>query len=180
MPDEVWDGVYQLMPLWDNEHQAIRGKLTSLLDLRVFSGDRAAVRLGVNISDRDGDWTQNYRCPDIVVFLPNTQGINRSDYWLGGPDFAVEILSANDRAREKIPFYARVGTREVLLIDRDPWALELYRLREGRLERVGRSTLDAPEMLTSEVVPLRFRLVPGEDRPRIDVTHVDGVPSWQI
>ena len=29
---------------------------------------------GVNVSDRSDDWTQNYREPDVAVFLEGTTG----------------------------------------------------------------------------------------------------------
>jgi hypothetical protein len=92
----------------------------------------------------------------------------------------VEIISEDDRSREKLSFYAAVGVRELLLIDRDPWALELYRLRDGELDGVGRSTLDRPDTLLSTVVPLSFRLVPGDAHPRIEVTRADGGQGWVI
>ena len=68
--------------------------------------------------------------------------------------------------------------RELLLIDRDPWALELYRLHDGQLKLVGQSRLEQPDILQSTVLPLTFRLIPGDTRPRIEVRHTDGVQEW--
>ncbi|MBX6313173.1 MAG: Uma2 family endonuclease [Isosphaeraceae bacterium] len=147
--DEVWDGVYVVMPLPNDEHQEIVGGLVSILHVVVGWPGLGDVRPGVNVSDRDDDWTQNYRCSDVVVFLQGTAAITRGAYWLGGPDFTIEVLSKDDRTREKLPFYARVGVRELLLIDRDPWALELYRLQEEQLRPAGRSTPESPELLAS-------------------------------
>jgi hypothetical protein len=87
-------------------------------------------------------------------------------------------VSRGDRSRDKLDFYMKVGTRELFLVDRFPWALELYRLREGALVLVGISTANHPEFLTSEVLPLSFRLVEGDPRPRIEIVHVDGVQRW--
>jgi len=67
-----------------------------------------------------------------------------------------------------------------LILDRDPWALELYRLGAGRLELVGTSAPDRPDALTSAVLPLTFRLVPGPERPRIEVSGTGGAPAWLI
>ena len=97
-------------------------------------------------------------------------------HWLGGPDFAVEILSPGDPAREKLDFYAKVNVRELLIIDRSPWQLDLYRLAEasarlGRHVDAGRARRSRPEVL-----PLMFRLVPDEPRPTIEVVHY-GRPS---
>jgi Uma2 family endonuclease len=178
--DEVWDGVYILMPLPNDEHQEIVTMFSAILGLLAGLPAGSKVRAGVNVSDTPEDWTHNYRCPDVAVFLPDTSAVNRDTFWDGGPDFAVEVVSPDDRSREKLDFYARVGTRELLLIDRDPWSLELYRLRDGRLQPVGRSTVEAAEAIRSEVVPLAFRLVAGDQRPRIELVHHDGERRWSI
>ncbi len=86
----------------------------------------------INVSDREEGWSHNYPRPDAAVILSGGQARNCGTHWCGGPDFVVEILSPYDRAREKIPFYAKIGSREVLMIDREPWALELYGLRDGQ------------------------------------------------
>lgn len=177
--DEVWDGVYVMSPLADIEHQAVAVELASMLLTVIARAGLGEVFAGVNVSDRDDDWKSNFRIPDVAVFLANTTAIRCGTHWLGGPDFAVEITSEDDRSRDKLPFYASVGVRELLLVDRAPWALELYRLREGRLDLIGRSTLDHPTALASEVLSLSFRLVPGEGRPRIDARHTDG-RGWSI
>lgn len=67
---------------------------------------------------------------------------------------------------------------ELLVVERGPWTLELYRLEGDRLVEVGRSTIDKPEVLSSGVVPLTWRLVAGGDRSRIEVTHSDGEQRW--
>lgn len=177
--DEVWDGVYVMSPLANDEHQEIVSGLNTVLQIVVAWTGLGKVRPGVNVSDRE-NWTENYRCPDVVVFLQGTSAINRGAFWLGGPDFAVEVLSDGDRARAKLPFYAKVGVRELLLVDRVPWALELYRLADGSLVPVGRSTPEHPDALASEVVPLTFRLVAGKERPRIEIKQRDGDSHWVI
>ncbi len=176
--DEVWDGVYIVSPDPNDQHQDIVGKLYLSFELAIGSVGLGLVRPGINVSDRDEGWTRNYRCPDVAVFLNGTTARNRDSHWQGGPDFAVEVISPRDRSRRKFDFYARVGVRELLMVDRKPWALELYRLGDGVLALVGKSTLDRPEVLTSEVLPLTFRLAAGEPRPRIEVVHADGLQRW--
>ena len=138
------------------------------------------VRAGVNVSDREHDWGKNFRCPDVVVYLNDTKAVNHNTFWYGGPDFAVEIVSPGDRSREKLDFYAKVGTRELLIVDRKPWALELYRLQDETLTRVGKSTLTKRDWLASEVVPLKFRLVAGKSRPEIEAVHGTTRKKWLI
>jgi Uma2 family endonuclease len=179
--DEVWNGIYVIYPPKDDEHQDLQGGLTSTFLLAMGWGRLGDVRSGVNVTDQQDDWTQNYRCPDVVVYRKDTEAENRSDYWLGGPDFCVEIISENDLARDKLDFYAKVGTSELLLVDRDPWALELYRLIGGsKLRLVGKSTLAKPDRLVSEVIPLTFHLHPGPGRPTIDVRQNDGQQCWTV
>ena len=176
--DEVWDGVYMVMPLPNNEHQGIVAALVAILmDVVGFPG-LGSVSPGVNVSDRDDAWESNYRGPDVTVYLRGTAAINRSSHWLGGPDFAVEIISRGDRVRQKLDFYAGVGVRELLIVDRFPWSIELHRLRDGELVLAGRSTAEGGESLASEVVPLAFRLIAGEDRPKIEVTHPTRDRPW--
>ena len=178
--DEVWEDVYVMSPLANNEHQELVGQLTTVLEISVGWDGLGKVLPGANITDRRDDWTQNYRCPDVVVFLNDTQAENLNTHWYGGPDFAIEIISPHDRAREKREFYAKVGTRELLLVDRDPWALELYRLNEGQLVQVGQSTPEDSSLITSEVVPLSWKLIPGDLRPQIEIAHTDGKQQWVI
>jgi Uma2 family endonuclease len=177
--DEVWEGTYIMAPLPNDEHQDLQANLVAVLQITVGWTGLGDVRGGVNVSDRE-DWRQNYRCPDVVVFLKGTHAQNRDTFWLGGPDFAVEIISPADASREKLDFYASVGVRELLVVDRAPWRLELYRLRGGRLVESGHSTAATPETMRSEVVPLSFRLVAGGARPAIEVVHHDGVQRWTV
>ena len=176
--DEVWDGVYVVMPLPNDEHQEIVNGLGFAFEATAGRAFGGKVRPGVNISDRDDDWEKNYRGPDVVVFLEGTTAVNRGAYWLGGPDFAVEVASKGDRSRKKLDFYASVNVRELLLIHRFPWALELYRLAAGKLDLVGRSMIAEPTDLASSILPLTFRLVPGPERPMIEMTQADGPGRW--
>ena len=177
--DEVWDGVYIMAPLANNEHQTLAFKLARIFDEAVGDSGLAIVQPGANVSDRGKGWERNYRCPDVVVYFKTNPAINHDTHWQGGPDFAVEVVSRFDRSRKKFDFYAKVGVRELLIVDRRPWSLELYRLNEaGRYDLVGKSTLEQPDIITSVVLPLTFRLEAGADRPRIRVIHTDGNPSW--
>ncbi|MEZ0264108.1 MAG: Uma2 family endonuclease [Phycisphaerae bacterium] len=177
--DEVWDGVYFMPPIANNEHQALLGELVMIFGVVVNWKGLGRVFPGANVSDRE-DWKTNYRVPDVLVFLNGNPAQNRFTHWLGGPDLAVEIISSRDRSREKLDFYAAVGTREVLLIDREPWRLELYRLTEGRMVEVGRSEVPTSAVIASAVVPLTFRLIEGSERPRIEVTGREAGQEWVI
>jgi Uma2 family endonuclease len=176
--DEIWDGTYIVFPLADNEHQELQGMLLFALQVSVRFAKLGLIRMRVNISDQTEKWRKNVRCPDVAVFLNSTTAVNKNTHWFGGPDFAAEIISPYDKTREKFDFYANVGVRELLLVDRQPWALELYRLQDGVLVLVGKSDLNQPNVLVSEVVPLTFQLAAGDPRPTIEMFHADGVQRW--
>jgi Uma2 family endonuclease len=171
--DEVWNGVYVMSPIANNEHQWLATRLSGIISNVIDSQNRGRVFAGANVSDQETDWTQNYRVPDVAVFLAGNPAEDRRTHWYGGPDFAIEIVSPNDRSRDKFNFYAAVNTREVLILDRYPWALELYRLEEGRFELVGRSVADDETVLVCLSIPFSFRFHPGDERPQIEVTTTE-------
>ena len=176
--DEVWNGVYIMNAMPNIEHQGLVGRLTHIVQFLVDDRQLGMTLPGCNVTDRAEKWRENYRVPDVAVFLNGTQAINKKSHWLGGPDLAVEIVSPRDRSREKLDFYAKDGTRELLLVDRDPWSLELYRLAEGKLVLLGRSMVEQPGVVQTEVVPLAWRLVAGAERPMIEVSQRDGSQQW--
>lgn len=178
--DEVWEGVYVMSPMANNEHQDLVDEISAVLTIVIKWAGLGRVFPGVNVSDQKVDWQYNYRCPDIAVFLNDTKAEDLQTHWLGGPDFAIEIVSPQDRSEEKLPFYARVGVRELMLIHRDPWALVLYRLQAKQLVEAARSTTETPLNVASEVVPLNWRLIHHDGLPEIQVTHHDGKQTWTI
>ncbi len=178
--DEVWNGVYVMSPLANNEHQGCVGGLVSVLYGIVQSSGLGLVLLGINVSDRDEQWKKNFRCPDVAVFLNDTTAVDCDTHWLGGPDFAVEVASRGERVARKLRFYAKVQTRELLIVERYPWSLKLYRLEDGELRLAGDSTVGAETWLAPLVVPLSFRLIEGVKRPRLEVRHSDGQQSWIV
>lgn len=178
--DEVWNGVYVMSPLADNEHQRLGLDLAVAFRAAGLEAPHAQVFLGTNFSDRPEDWRRNYRCPDVAVFLPGNPAQDRGTHWLGGPDVAVEIVSPGDRSRKKFAFYHKLGVRELLMVDRRPWRLELYRRGDEGWTRIGASTAESPGSLVSAVIPLTFRMHPGSPRPVIEVSRADGTRSWLI
>lgn len=178
--DEVWEGVYIVTPLPNNDHQEIVGDLGSILQEVVRRAKLGQVFPGVNLSDRNRGWEKNFREPDVAVFLNDTKAINHGTHWQGAADFLVEIISPGERTRDKLPFYGGIGVVELLIIDRDPWTLELYRQDAGQLVKIGVSTLAAPDLLESHVVGLTFQLIPGEAKPQILVKQPTGGREWKI
>lgn len=177
--DEVWEGLYVMSPAANNEHQQLVLRLALALVEAVDRANLGRSYPGVNVTDRADDWTKNYRCPDVVTFLTGNAAVDRQTHWLGGPDLAIEIVSPYDRSREKIEFYAKIGTRELLLVDRAPWQLELFRLCDGNLNSVGIATVENGIAVACETAPLSFALRAAEIRPEIEIAHLRDVRRWK-
>ncbi len=178
--DEVWDGVYVMSPIANDEHQQLVTRLASVLTETIDFAGKGEVRAGINLTSTPDDWKCNFRVPDAVVFLKASEAIFHGVYWSGGPDLAVEIVSTGDQTREKISFYEKVRTRELLIVDCDPWQLELHRLVDKKLVLAGTSTLADPVWLVSETVPLKLQLQPGEKRPQIELQHTTDEKTWRL
>lgn len=117
----------------------------------------------------------------MAIFLPGNQAEDRKSHWLGGPDFAVEILSRYDRSRKKFGFYKSVGVRDLLLVDRHPWAIELYRADLTDWVLVGCADLqNARDSIASDLLGLTFQLIPGDPRPEIEITRKETGGKWLV
>jgi Uma2 family endonuclease len=167
--DEVWDGVYVMAPLANNEHQFLAFQLAMAIAAGLRIPDDGLVFAGCNVSDQKVNWTRNYRCPDVAAILKGNPAQDRHTHWFGGPDFAIEIISPQDRTRDKFDFYFKVGVRELLIVDRRPWKLELYRNDGESLAPVDNCPHTRPKPLDSQVIPFRFTLAAGKPRPTLVV-----------
>jgi len=178
--DEVWEGVLVVIPLPNNEHRHIVAVVCYALCSVVNKDTKDCVFPGVNVSDRDADWLSNYREPDIAVYLATNPAKNSGTHWVGGPDLAVEIVSPGEDPHDKLDFYAKVNTREVLIVDRNPWMLELYQLQGGKLILAGKSEVANAAVLASWVLPIAFQLQAGTPRPTILLTHLGTKQTWKV
>ncbi len=178
--DEVWEGVYFMPPMANDDHQEIVSSFTFVLVASVGVPGLGKVRAGVNLAAAAEDWEHDYRVPDVVVFLADTAAENHNRFWTGPADFIIEITSPRDRTYEKLGFYSQIGVREVLILNRQSWALELYRYQDGGLQKAGESTLQQPAVLSSGKVPLEFRLIAGEKRPQVEVRHKTSGERWVV
>jgi hypothetical protein len=114
----------------------------------------------------------------MALFTPKCAAEDYGPFWYGGPDFLLEVVSPDDMSRDKLPFYEEIRTGEVLIVDRDPWQLELYQLRRGKLRLAGSVRPGDGKSLASGVVPLTFALVRGRPRPKIRISHTESEQEW--
>ena len=171
-----WEETTVLTPKPDAEHRDVVGGLSAVFDATIRAKFLGAASAGVTLTDRTPDWKTNYRNPDAVVFLNGTAAVNHETHWVGGPDLAVEVISPGETPSAKFGFYESIGTKELLVVNRKPWRLELFALTDGKLRLVGSS----PAVVTSAALGLTFQLVDATPRPRIAVTHPATGGAWSV
>ena len=153
--DEVWEGIYHMSPDPTNEHQRLVNEFGFVFNL-IVKPLGGQVMPGGNITDREVDWTFNFRCPDVTVMLPGCKVKDIESALVGGPDFLVEVLSPYDKSREKLDFYAQLGVREVLFVDPKQRELELFALAGDTLPSRGVASAQNGAELHSGVLPRCF------------------------
>ena len=122
--DEVWDGVLHMVPPPSSLHHGLGFELS--IALRAIGRPRGLVAhpdgMGVFGS------IKNYRIPDVTLARPD----QISKRGLEGAELVVEILSPSDESRDKFPFYAHFGVREIWLIEAETRAIEIFTARRLR------------------------------------------------
>jgi Uma2 family endonuclease len=125
--DEMWEGVLHMAPSPNREHQDFEFALELWLRTHWANPTGGRVYHQINVSE-PGTWPNNYRIPDLVLLSAARLAIDCNEYFDGGPDVVMEIHSPGDEAYEKFDFYAKVGVREVWIIDRDERVPEVFEL----------------------------------------------------
>lgn len=157
--DELWEGVLHMVPTPSRIHGSVTTGLAVALS-------RIAERRGMVVDGSiPGVYSSenNWRIPDVVVALP----AHESKRGFEGAELVVEVLSPNDESRDKFPFYAKVGVREIWLVEPSNRATELHELVGGEYRAipfvvgVARSRVLGIEVC---VVDDRLELRDGDDR----------------
>jgi len=119
--DEVWDGVLHMPPFPMFEHELVASAL--LVALTPLAKRCGLVAVAAALLEHE----KNYRKPDLTLGrLDQT-----SERGFEGAELVIEVLSPNDESRDKFPFFAKLGVREVWLVEPKTRAIELYLLRNG-------------------------------------------------
>jgi len=176
--EEVWDEVTYIMPEANVEHDDIAGFFYRVFWAVFGIDERNRIQFRVNLSDRTVGWKSNYRVPDTMVFLAGNPAKLCGTHYCGGPDLALEVLSPDDKSREKLDFYALIGTREVIILDRDPWQLELYQLDQGEMKLAGTIEPGDGKKLSSRVGPIEYQLISSQPRPKVKIVHTKTGQEW--
>ena len=102
----------------------------------------------------DASSSPDYRIPDMTFVSAGREHVIARDGVRGeGPDAVIEIRSPGDETYDKFPFFARIGVREVIVVDRDTKQLEIYRLVGSQYVA---DQMDSGKWLRSEVLQVRF------------------------
>jgi Uma2 family endonuclease len=127
--DEVWEGVYHMVPGPGLPHSLIGHEVSVAL-----AGPAHAAGLHVSLAFNLGDSNDDFRVPDLGVHRELRTGA-----WTPTAAIVVEILSPEDEARQKLPFYAARGVEEVLIVDPAERSVAWLALRDGEYRPVDRS-----------------------------------------
>jgi Uma2 family endonuclease len=88
--------------------------------------------------------------PDVCVFLSGRLPPRDENPVLSVPDFAIEVLSPDDRASrviEKVQFYMRAGVRLLWLVDPERRAITVHEPGKQALDYTGDTTVSAAPVL---------------------------------
>jgi len=128
--DEVWEGVYHMIPAPGTAHSFVAQQLAVLLDAPARAAG-LVVSVEFNLG-AEGD----FRVPDLGVHRERRLGT-----WMPASAIVVEVLSPQDERWEKLPFYARRGVEEVLIVDPPGRSVTWLALREGEYRPIDRSEI---------------------------------------
>ncbi|MDB4963487.1 MAG: hypothetical protein JWP01_3486 [Myxococcales bacterium] len=128
--DELWEGELHMVPPGTSVHGSVADEIA--FALHPIAKRRALIARTGHTGVFDPKVDNSYRMPDAMVARPE----QLSERGLEGAELVVEVLSPHDESRKKFEFYARIGVREIWLIEPKTRATELYALREGRYEPI--------------------------------------------
>jgi len=123
------------------------------------------------------DVPSDYRTPDRSFLLPERYERFQGGWIVGGPDVVLEVLSPGDESRAKLPFYFELGVREVLLIDRDTRAVQVFRRGPAAFEL---APPDGEGWHTSEVLGTALRREEGPAGPRLHLRRLGGDSAREL
>jgi Uma2 family endonuclease len=131
--DEVWAGVYHVVPGPSGPHAVIDSQVARLLG-------PLAERVGLTPSSQFnlGESEDDFRIPDGGLHRGFPAGV-----WQQTAALVIEIISPNDESWEKLPYYAAHAVDEVLIVDPQERSVSWLALEDGEYRPVERSGLIA-------------------------------------
>lgn len=153
--DEMWEGVLHMAPAPTYGHQRMVDRLLLFLVPFLERSGRGVLVSGINVFGGK-EQPDDYRIPDLTFVAAGRERILRDEGVRdGAPDAVIEIRSPGDETYEKLPFFAGLGVREVIVIGRDNKVPEVFRLAGTQYLAVA---TDRDGYVASETLGVRFRL----------------------
>ena len=149
--DEVWEGAYVVEPMAHPRHGLVDQQVAVILDPPARAAG-LVVSSPLNLGEPD-----DYRVPDRVLLrsIPTTTYVPTAA-------MVVEVVSPDDRSRQKLDFYAAHDVDEVLLVEPRRRSVELFGRRGEHMVPRDRSGL--------------LDLDPADLAARIEWPEVDDAP----
>jgi hypothetical protein len=130
--DEIWEGVYHMVPAPSGEHAEISQQLAELLGPPARAAGLIAAIAGFNLGEDDHD----FRVPDGGLHRGRPTGV-----WHPTAALVVEIVSPGDESWEKLSFYAAHDVDEVLIVDPQERSVSWLALEDGEYRPIEHSRL---------------------------------------
>jgi Uma2 family endonuclease len=130
--DEVWDGVYHMVPAPSHAHAEIAQQLAELLGPAARAAGLRPTMHQFNLGESEAD----FRVPDGGLHCPHP-----AELWHPTAALVVEIVSPGDESWEKLPFYAAHDVDEVLIVDPQERSVSWLALGGGAYRPIERSEL---------------------------------------
>jgi Uma2 family endonuclease len=129
--DEIWEGVYHMVPAPSGPHATIEAQVIRLLGPYADTAE-----LTMTGQCNLGESEQDFRVPDGALHRSPPLGV-----WNPTAALVVEIVSPGDETWEKLPFYAAHDVDEVLVVDPQERSVSWLELEDGEYRPVQRSGL---------------------------------------
>jgi Uma2 family endonuclease len=171
--DEMWDGVLHMVPPPGAEHQSLTTFLGHVYWEAVVEGKLGKVLTQGKLS-RTGPELNDYRVPDLAVVLRGGTGRVVRQGVAHSADHVVEIRSREDETYKKLPYYAKLGVRELLIISCEAKQVELYQLQAGSYALAAKS----PNQVASGLLPIAFQVMRRGRAASLELRHTATGKTW--
>lgn len=134
-------------PMPNREHAELCAELIALLRNYLVDSKEGRVYTELRHIERQQDWVY---LPDINVTLAGRLGPFAAGPEEIPPDFAIEVLSPDDRytrIAERVDYYMRSGVRLLWLVDPEARSIAVYRRGEAPSLHRTTETIDAKPVL---------------------------------
>jgi Uma2 family endonuclease len=128
--DEMWEGVLHMPPAPDLRHQLMARDIVAFFAeaWEPRTGGLAVAQVNVSTPDR---WPTDYRIPDVAIMTE--AAAKAAETRFVQPIVAIEIRSPADETYEKLDFYAEVGVRALVVVERQTKAVQVFSVADGTL-----------------------------------------------